>query len=131
MTEDEVLERGKHYFEKCYGGLVPLPEDVEPDNYWGSSMKLFSEFWGDERLSFRDKRLLVFGTLAGLGSDPSTFQVHAMSALKNQELTVEELRSVVSMLIPYVGLAQTSRLFMASEQAIAAASARSEEEVSS
>lgn len=123
MTEEEMIERGKELCNQCYAGALPLPPNIEPNNYWGASMKMFNDYWGDERLSFRDKRLLVFGVLAAQGADPGTFEIHARSALKNGEINAEELRSVVMMLIPYTGLAQTSRLWMVTEKVIAEASA--------
>jgi len=86
MTEEEMIARGKEIFEECYGGVIPLPEEIDPKGYSGLSMKMFNDVWGDGRLSFREKRLVVLGALAGLGADPSLFEIHAKSALGNGEL---------------------------------------------
>jgi len=119
MTEEEMIARGKQVFEACYGGVVPLPPEIEPKGYTGMSMKMFNDFWGDERLSFREKRLVVLGVLAGQGADPSLFEIHARSALGNAELSTDELRAVILMTLPYVGYPHASPLFLASEKLIA------------
>jgi len=82
-------------------------------------MKMFNDFWGDGRLSFRDKRLVVLGILAGMGADPSLFTIHARSALRNGEMSADEARAVVLMALPYVGFAQASPIFMAVEALLA------------
>jgi alkylhydroperoxidase/carboxymuconolactone decarboxylase family protein YurZ len=83
------------------------------------TMKMFNDFWGDGRLSFREKRLIVLGILAGSGADPSLFTVHAKSALRNGEMTADEARAVVLMALPYVGFPKASPIFVATEALIA------------
>jgi 4-carboxymuconolactone decarboxylase len=119
MTEEEMIDRGKEVFERCYGGVIPLPQEIDPRGYSGLSMKMFNDIWGDERLPFRDKRLVVLGALAGLGADPSLFEIHAKSALRNGELTADELRAVILMATPYVGQPNASPLYLALEKLIA------------
>ena len=82
-------------------------------------MKMFHEIWGDERLSFRDKRLLVIGILAGRGADPSLFTIHARSALRNRELSAEELRAVMPVAVYYAGAPNASPMFLAAEKLLA------------
>ena len=118
MDENEMITRGKRIFEECYNGVIPLPADVDPKAYAGMSMKMFNDFWGDGRLSFREKRLVVLGVLAGMGADPSLFTIHAKSALRNGEMTSEELRAVVLMTLPYVGYPHASPIFVATETLI-------------
>ena len=60
--------------------------------------------------------LLVLGALAGLGADPAMFEIHARSALRNGELTPDELRAVIIMAMPYVGQPQASPLFLTVER---------------
>jgi 4-carboxymuconolactone decarboxylase len=96
-----------------------VPQVSDGKTYAGMSLKMFNDFWGDEKLSFRDKRLIVMGVLAGLGADPSLFEIHARSALGNGELQPEELRAVVLMMLPYVGYPRASPLFLAAEKLLA------------
>jgi 4-carboxymuconolactone decarboxylase len=119
MTEDEMIARGREMFDRCYGGVVPAPRKVDAKGYSGMSLKMFNDFWGDERLSFREKRLVVMGVLAGQGADPAAFVTHAKSALGNGELTADELRAVVLMALPYAGYPSVSRLNFALESLVA------------
>jgi 4-carboxymuconolactone decarboxylase len=119
MTEQEMIERGQALFKKFYGDVVPVPAAIDSKAYSGMTMKMFNDFWGDDRLSFRDKRLVVMGVLAGLGADPSLFAIHAKSALTNDEMTADELRAIILMVLPYVGYPRASPLFLASEKLIA------------
>ena len=119
MTEDEMIARGKEMFAKCYGDVLPAPKRIDPKGYWGLSMKMFNDFWGDERLSFREKRLVVLGVMAGRGGDPGAFLTHAKSALGNGEMSADELRAVVTMTLPYAGYPNTSPLHFALEKFLA------------
>jgi alkylhydroperoxidase/carboxymuconolactone decarboxylase family protein YurZ len=69
--------------------------------------------------SFREKRLVVMGILAGLGADPSLFTIHTKSALRNGEMSADDARAVVLMALPYVGFAKASPIFVATEALIA------------
>jgi len=119
MTEQEMIDRGKQVFEQCYGGVIPLPERIDPRGYSGQSMKMFNDVWGDGRLSFREKRLVVLGALAGMGADPSLFAIHAKAALGNGELSGDELHAVILMAAPYVGLPYASPLYQTLEKLLA------------
>ena len=66
MDESEMISRGMEVFEECYRGVVPMPA-VDAREFSGMTMKMFNDFWGDGRLSFREKRLVVLGILAGSG----------------------------------------------------------------
>ncbi len=119
MTEAEMMARGQELFEKCYNGVVSLPPKIDPKEMSGMAMKMFNDIWGDGKLSFREKRLIVMGVLAGLGADTSLFEIHAKSALRNGELTPEELHAVVLMTLPYVGYPRASPLYRTAETSIA------------
>jgi 4-carboxymuconolactone decarboxylase len=119
MTDEERIERGLRVYAECYGDVIPPPGDASPGSYTATNMKLFGEVWGDERLSFREKRLLVLGTLAGMGADPSLFVVHAKSALRNGELTPDELRAALLLIFPYVGFPNASPIHAVVEKLIA------------
>jgi 4-carboxymuconolactone decarboxylase len=118
MDENEMISRGMEVFEECYRGVVPMPA-VDAREFSGMTMKMFNDFWGDGRLSFREKRLIVLGILAGSGADPSLFSIHTKSALRNGELSADEARAVVLMALPYVGFAKASPIFVATEMLIA------------
>jgi len=118
-TEAEMIARGMALFEQCYNGVVELPATIVPEGLSGLSMKMFNDVWGDGKLSFREKRLVVMGTLAGMGADPSLFGIHARSALRNGELSAEELHAVLVMALPYVGYPRVSPLYRVAEAAIA------------
>ncbi len=118
MDENEMISRGMEVFEECYRGVVPMPA-VDAREISGMTMKMFNDFWGDGRLSFREKRLIVLGILAGSGADPSLFAIHTKSALRNGEMTADEARAVVLMALPYVGFAKASPIFVATEALIA------------
>src|ERR1700721_1135492 len=90
MDEDEMISRGMEVFEECYRGVVPMPA-VDPKEFSGMTMKMFNDFWGDGRLSFREKRLVVLGILAGLGADPSLFTIYSKSGLRNGEKSADEV----------------------------------------
>lgn len=118
MTEEEIIAHGREMFVKCYNGVIPLPGPVEPASFGELNLKLFHEVWGDERLSFRDKRLLVIGVIGGRTGSPDMFAIHARSALKNGELTVDELRASMKVLLNYAGAPATSPLYLALENII-------------
>jgi 4-carboxymuconolactone decarboxylase len=119
VTEEEMIARGREMFDRCYGGEIPAPRKIDPKGYWGMSMKMFNDFWGDERLSFREKRLVVMGVLAGRGGDPSAFLTHARSAFRNGEMSPDDLRAVILMTLPYAGYPNASPLWFAAEKLIA------------
>jgi 4-carboxymuconolactone decarboxylase len=119
VTEEEMIARGKELFQKCYNGVIPLPENLPPKSFGELNMKLINEIWGDERMSFRDKRLVVLGIIAGKGADPSLFQIHARAALRNREITTEELRFLLQIAIYYAGSPHASPLFLATEKMLA------------
>ena len=118
MTEEEMLARGQEMLRKCYGENYSLPGEVDPKNHSGITLKMFNDFWGDERLSFRDKRLIVMSVSAAMGAD-RPFQMHARCALDNGELSPEELRSAVLMMLPYAGYPRISLLLHAVDAMIA------------
>ena len=55
---------------------------------------LFAEVWTRDVLSMRDRRLILLGAIGALG-EKDTFAIQCKAALKNEELTPEQLREVV------------------------------------
>ena len=120
MTEDEMIERGKAVFEDCYRGVVPMPAHITPDNMAGLTMKMFNDHWGafEDRLSMREKRLIILGGLFRAGGD-NMVTIHAECALRNGEMNADTLRAAALMALPYVGFPALSSCYLAIEKVIA------------
>jgi 4-carboxymuconolactone decarboxylase len=79
--------------------------EVPPDLGRFSDMTvdhLFGEVWSDEKLSIRDRRLVVLGVLGALG-DGDNLAVHMTQALVRGDLSREELDEVVIQITHYAG----------------------------
>ena len=119
MNDEERLERGLDSFKKCYGDVFPAPTTVDPDGFSGMTMRgLFNDVWSRPQLGFRERRFVTLGALAGLGANPMNFEVHAKSALKNGEITPDELREVAIMAVYYCGYGRASGLPEVAERCI-------------
>ena len=77
------------------------------------------EIWTREELSIRDRRLILFGAIGALG-EKDTFAIQARAALKNEELTPDQLREIIITLANYAGYPRAAGLIGVAEQAIAA-----------
>ncbi len=119
MAEDDRFQRGVEMIEKVYAGDVIVP----PKGAMAFSdlmlESLFAEVWTREELSMRDRRLILLGVIGALG-EKDTFAIHSKAALKNGELTPEELREVVIMLANYAGYPRAAGMIGVVEQQIAA-----------
>jgi 4-carboxymuconolactone decarboxylase len=119
MADDDRYERGLEMLKKVYAGDVVLPpkgalafSDLMVESLW-------AEVWTREELSIRDRRMILFGVIGALGErEPFAIQVRA--ALKNGELTPEQLREVVIMIANYAGYPRAAGLVGVVEQQIAA-----------
>ena len=118
MAEDDRFQRGMEIIEKVYAGDVIVP----PKGAMAFSdlmiESLFAEVWTREELSMRDRRLIVLGVIGALG-EKDTFAVHSKAALKNGELTPEELREVVITLANYAGYPRAAGMIRVVEEQIA------------
>ena len=85
--------------------------------------QLFAEVWTRDVLSMRDRRLLLLGAIAALG-EPMTFSIQAKAAIKNAELTPDQLREVLIFLVHYVGYPRAAGLIGPVEKAIQDATAK-------
>lgn len=119
MAENDRYERGMEMIKKVYAGDVNVPakgamafSDLMVEN-------LFAEVWTREVLSIRDRRLILLGVIGALG-EKDTFAIQAKAALKNEELTPEQLREVVIMLANYAGYPRAAGVLGVVEQQIAA-----------
>ena len=114
----ERRERGAEMMKKVYAGdVVVPPEGVSP---FGDLMleQLFGEVWTRPALSVRDRRLLIMGVIACMG-ESMTWGIQAKAALKNGELTPEQLREALIHLAQYAGYPRAAGLLAVTEQTIA------------
>ncbi len=119
MADSERRRRGEEMIKKVYAGDVAVgPPGASA---FGDLMleQLFAEVWTREALSVRDRRLVLLGIIAALG-EQMTFQIQAKAALKNGELTPEQIREVLITIANYAGYPRAAGLIGPTEQTIAA-----------
>ena len=105
--------------KKVYAGDVVVPPKGTMAFTDLMLESLFAEVWTREVLSIRDRRLILLGVIGALG-EKDTFAIQAKSALKNGELTPEQLREVLIMLANYAGYPRAAGMIGVVEQQIAA-----------
>lgn len=118
MTDEpSAFDRGAAMLRKVYAGdVVDVPEGSVPFN--DVMLKtLFAEVWDRDVLDIRSRRLLIMGVIAASGLD-DVWKIQARAALRNGELTADELRETVVMLAPYAGYPNVSRLVLATEEVV-------------
>jgi 4-carboxymuconolactone decarboxylase len=119
MADDDRYQRGVEMIKKVYAGDVIVP----PKGAMAFSdlmlESLFAEVWTREELSIRDRRLILFGAIGAIG-EKDTFAIQAKAALKNEELTPEQLREIIITLANYAGYPRAAGLIGVAENAIAA-----------
>ncbi len=122
MADDDRYQRGAKMLEKVYAGDVVAP----PKGAMAFSdlmlESLFAEVWTRDVLSLRDRRLILLGAIGALG-EKDTFGIQVRAALKNAELTVEQVREVLIMLANYAGYPRAAGLIGVVEQTITAVAA--------
>jgi len=122
MTDPTRRERGRETIEKVYAGDVVVPPEGASDFADLMLSQLFAEVWTRDVLSMRDRRLLLLGTILAQG-EGMTFGIQAKAALKNGELTPEQLREVLVFLVHYVGYPRAAGMIGVVEKAIREAEA--------
>lgn len=116
-TKSELYAEGNEVFKEVYAGdLPPLPEGFLEFNDV-MVRTLFAQVWSRTVLPRRDMRLLIMGVCAARGATDA-WKIQAQSALKNGELTAEELRETIITLASYAGYPSVSPLVMAAEEVI-------------
>ena len=110
-------QQGLAAMRKVYAGeIIELPEGTLPFNDV-MLRTLFAEVWTRDVLSMRDRRLLLLGVIAARGI-ADVWRVQARAALRNGELTPDELRETLVMLAPYAGYPCVAQLIVACEEII-------------
>jgi 4-carboxymuconolactone decarboxylase len=117
MADAERRKRGEEMIKKVYAGDVVVPP--EGANAFADVMleQLFAETWTRGGLSLRDRRLLLMGVIAALG-EKDTWKIQVRSALKNDELTEEQVHEATIMLAPYAGYPRVAGLLGPTFEAI-------------
>jgi 4-carboxymuconolactone decarboxylase len=117
MADPERRKRGLEMIEKVYAGDVVTPPE---GNVFTDIMleQVFAEVWSRDVLSIRDRRILLLGIIAEKG-ETMTFGIQAKAALKNGELTPDELREFLLMIAQYSGYPRAAALIGIVEEKIA------------
>ena len=118
MADAERRARGEEMIKKVYAGDVVTP----PEGVVFTDIMLeqvFAEVWGRDVLSIRDRRIMIMGIIAEKG-EPMTFGIQAKAALKNGELSPDELREFLLMIAQYAGYPRAATLVGVVEEQIAA-----------
>lgn len=102
VDNEALVEAGKGAFKRLFANTLPLPQT------WPLYARyIFSTLFGGvisrERISMRDKRLLILGAILGSGADASLFEIHTRAALKNGELHKADLEEICLILVNYCG----------------------------
>ena len=113
-------DKGIEMFNTVYCGDLPQPPAPGQDEFFDYMLEtLFGRLWADTAtLSIRDRRLLLLGAIAAQGEE-MTFTIQARSALKNAELSAEQLKSAVLFLTQYIGYPRASKMRMALQGVLA------------
>jgi 4-carboxymuconolactone decarboxylase len=117
MSDSERRARGLEMLNKVYAGDVVTPGE----GYVFTDVmleQLFAEVWSRDVLSIRDRRLMLLGIIAEKG-ETMTFGIQAKAALKNGELTAEQLRELLLIIAQYAGYPRAASMLGPIEAAIA------------
>jgi 4-carboxymuconolactone decarboxylase len=124
MADSERRRRGLEKIKEVYAGDVVVPEEGASDFADLMLSQLFSEVWTRDVLSIRDRRLLLLGAILAQG-EGMTFGIQSKAAIKNGELTPEQLREVLIFLVHYVGYPRAAGMIGIVENAIRDAAEKS------
>ncbi|KAA9156537.1 carboxymuconolactone decarboxylase family protein [Amycolatopsis acidicola] len=112
---DETRQRGLDMMSKVYGWDMP----DRPGEFFRYTLDhLFADIWTRPGLEMRDRRLMLLGLLAAQGIEDLA-EVQVTAALKNGELTEDQLREIAVFLTHYVGWPLGTKLYMTVEKVIA------------
>lgn len=117
MAESDRRKRGIEKFNEVYCGDLPVPEPGQNAFFDNMIEQLFGEVWTREALSLRDRRLVTMGIIAALG-EPGTFCIQVQSAVKNGELSAEQVREMLIHIAQYAGYPRAAGLLMPVEETL-------------
>ncbi|GAB2443338.1 carboxymuconolactone decarboxylase family protein [Nocardia tengchongensis] len=105
-ADDSTRTRGLAKMSEVYGWEF---SDGPGDHFGITADHLFADIWSRPGLTIRDRRLLLLGALSAQGHiDVAEIQLGA--ALRNAELSEEQLREVAIFLCHYIGWAAGTKL---------------------
>lgn len=119
MDDKARRELGEETIRKVYAGDVVVP----PEGYLFSDVMLsqvFADQWNRDATSMRDKRILLLGMIAAQG-EAMTFKIQAKAALKNGELSADQVRELHLFIAQYCGYPRAASMLGPMEEAIAEA----------
>jgi 4-carboxymuconolactone decarboxylase len=124
VTESDkyaAFRRGLAVMEQVYGPAVPSMMEPLRDVPFPSKTAeiLFGEIWNRPQLSIRDRRLLVIGATAMLGR-ADLIEQQVIGALRNKELTAEQLEEAVLHLWFYTGAGNATAVWRGVQAALKA-----------
>jgi 4-carboxymuconolactone decarboxylase len=117
MPDSERRAKGAEMLKKVYAGDVAVPPAGASAFADLMVEQLFAEVWTRPALPIRDRRLLIMGVIAALG-ESLTWKVQVRAAIKNGELTAEQVREALIQLVQYIGYPRAAALLGATEEAI-------------
>ena len=120
MTDEERRARGEKMFKEIYGGIVSVPPEAKDAPFIDIKWRhICGDVWARDVMSVRDRRLLLIGAIAALG-EGSVLEIQLRAALRNKELTEEQVNEILVMLASYIGYPRATNLQAAIMRAIAA-----------
>jgi len=118
-ADDERWQRGAEMIERVYAGDVVTAPKGAMDFSDLMLEQLFAEVWTrEDKLPVRERRLVIMGVIACMG-EKDTWKIQAKAALKNGELSPEQLRELVITLAQYAGYPRAAGILGPTEAAIA------------
>ncbi|MFD3589198.1 carboxymuconolactone decarboxylase family protein [Streptomyces sp. NPDC058683] len=118
---DGRWSRGREVMDDVYGegfSATYYPVERTQPYHRETVEHLFGDVWSRPGLPVRDRRLLVIGATAALGR-ADLVRIQALGALRNGELTRDELREGVLQLAYYTGWGNATAVDRGVEDAIA------------
>ncbi|MEC9358177.1 MAG: NAD(P)-binding domain-containing protein [Pseudomonadota bacterium] len=108
-NDADAYQRGRAAMDEVYGkGTVQMPETIGLSPLNDATLRiLFGEIWRRAGLSIRDRRMLVLGATAQMNR-PELIEIQVMGALKNRELSEQQLQEAVLHLAFYCGFGKAT-----------------------
>lgn len=111
---DELRRKGLDKMKEVYGWEMP---DLPGDYFALTVDHLFADIWSRPGLSMRDKRIMTLSVVTALGL-PDLAEIQVNAALRNSELSPDELREMALFITHYVGFPLGSTFHGVVEKAI-------------
>ena len=120
MDTNDRRRIGEEKLHEVYAGDVTVPPAGSHPFSDIMLETLFAQVWTRDTLSMRDKRILLLGMIAAQG-EGMTFRIQTRAAIKNGELTAEEVRELHLFIAQYCGYPRAAGIIGPMEEGIAEA----------